>query len=136
MSMNTAPLPRRSLVPEPWGRKLLRAREDMAGLRLQDAADLASRWMLTSTAAISRLEARTEAPGGGRQQSQRQRAYILCLAYEVDPAELDLGPDDLPPNLAVPNRTPADLRESPTIWYDVTAGRRLAPVERIDDLAA
>lgn len=123
LHMSTATTsPARQLGPEPWGRKLLRAREDIARLRLADAAELASTYMLTSTAAISRLESRHDMPTGSRSQSQRQRAYILCVAYGVDPAELGLSPEDLPPNMEIEPRTPGELGISSTEWYDDTPG--------------
>lgn len=106
----------RQLPPEPWGRKMRRAREQVADLTLGEAAELASRFTLTDASTISRLESMTEPPTGARSKSQRQRAYILCLAYEVDPASLGLGPDDLLVDVVIPFRTPSDLREASTIW--------------------
>lgn len=105
-----------------------RAREDVAGLRLDQAADLASAWVLTSSATISRLEDRADMPTGGRSRSQRQRAYILCLAYGVDPAELGLGPDDLPTNMVIPARTLGEQGKPSTIWFTRTSEALAAEV--------
>jgi hypothetical protein len=104
------------MPPEPWGRRLTRAREDVAGLTLDEAATLAGRWMLTSKATISRLEAQNELPIGHRSASRRQLAYVLCLAYRVDPADFGLGSSDLPPGLRIPHRR---HHGASTSWYDV-----------------
>lgn len=87
------------IPPEPWGRRLERARTDVARLSLADAASIAGRLMLTSDATISRLEGLDQAPSGPRSGSRRQLAFVLCLAYQVDPAEFGLTIDDLPPGL-------------------------------------
>ena len=113
-----AQLPLRHLPPEPWGRRLTRAREDVAGLNLDEAATLAGHWMLTSKATISRLEQQPELPAGHRSGSRRQLAYVLCLAYRVDPADFGLGPGDLPVGLRIPPR-----RDSSTTWYEDQPGK-------------
>lgn len=104
------------LGPEPWGRKMLRAREDVAQLSLDEAVELAGHYTLTSAATISRLEDLSVVPTGPRARRRRATAYVLCLAYRVDPAELELGPEDAPPGTEIPPRTPADLVVSPTKW--------------------
>lgn len=117
MSVQPESSPRR-LPAEPWGRRLLRAREDVAGMRMEEAVDLLSRYMLITTSSISRLEKIPVVPTGPRQASRRQRAYMLCLCYGVDPADFDLGPNDIPPGLRLPPRTfGPDGRVLSTIWY-------------------
>lgn len=74
-----------------------RAREDVAELNLNTAAELIGRLVLTSGSTISRLEALRAAPSD---RVQRARAYLACLVYGVDPAELGLTPDDLPTEIA------------------------------------
>lgn len=81
------------LPPEPWGSKFRRAREDVAGYKLEVAAEAVSRYKLTSASALSRMEKR-EGPPPNR--SARGTAYIACVIYGVDPADLDLDPDDVP----------------------------------------
>jgi hypothetical protein len=71
-----------------------RARDHHAGLTIDQAVAEISRYMLTSTGSISRLES---LPDGPKSRSQRQLACIALVLYGVDPAELDLGRRDLPP---------------------------------------
>ncbi len=82
------------LPPEPWGRRLKRAREDVAGLRLEDAARKVAYFHPISDATLCRLEARAEVP---TTRSQLAASYIACLVYGVDPEDLDLNGDDVPP---------------------------------------
>jgi hypothetical protein len=109
------------MPPEPWGWRLKRAREVMAGLRQDQAAALVGYWMLTSEATISRLEDVPAVPAGPRSKSRRQLAYVLCLCYEVDPAEFGLTPDDLPSGIRIPKRTRINGRVSSTKWYETLA---------------
>lgn len=111
----------RRIPPEPWGRRLGRARWDLAHLTLSQAAALAGHWMLTTDSTISRLEGSDDLPSGPRNRSRRQLAYILCMAYMVDPADFGLTPEDLPPGLRVTARTPGEQAELPTIWTTVDA---------------
>lgn len=61
------------LPPEPWGRKMRRAREDVADLTLGQAAELASSYILTSASTISRLEQLDAPPPAvGRNKATRQ----------------------------------------------------------------
>lgn len=87
------------LPPEPWGRRLTRAREDVAGLTQSEALAIVGNYVATSDAMISRLESATERPTGQRTTRRLQLAFALCMIYGVDPAELDLSPNDLPPGL-------------------------------------
>lgn len=93
MSEQTAYTALRAMPPEPWGRKMRRAREDVAEMSLERAVAAAGDYLLTSTSTISRLESSTDVPTMAR---QRQLALVLCLAYDVDPAEFGLSPDDAP----------------------------------------
>ena len=83
--------------------------------------------MLTTDSTISRLESLNEVPSGPRNQSRRQLAYILCMAYMVDPAEFELTADDLPPGLAVTDRTAGGQQELPTIWT-TRGAKRMRPM--------
>lgn len=106
------------MPPEPWGRRLLRAREDVAGYSMEQAVELVSTYMLTTKSTISRLEQQTEAPNGHRAAGRRQLAYILCVAYGVDPADFGLTPDDLPPGISRAMRThESQGRGLSTNWY-------------------
>ena len=72
---------------------------------MDEAVALIGQWMLTTASSISRLEQLQVVPTGPRSASRRQRAYMLCLCYEVDPADFDLDPEDLPPGWEIPART-------------------------------
>ena len=88
-----------SLPPEPFGRKLCRIREDVAEILIEDLARRISQWTPVSSATLSRLEHATEVPS--RDQA-RLVATLFCIACGVDPAEVGLGFDDLPPAWDVP----------------------------------
>lgn len=109
----------RQLPAEPWGRKMQRAREDVARLKGKEAAELISPYFFTSGATISRLEAMEEVPSplDGKMRARRQLAFVLLRAYRMDPTDFDLSDDDLPPGIEIPPRTAADLEKSPTIWF-------------------
>jgi hypothetical protein len=81
----------RVLPPEPWGRRLRRVREDVGGFNMEQATAEMARYLLVSTASISRLEGLAEIPGDPR---QLRTAFVLCLICGVDPAELGLAPKD------------------------------------------
>lgn len=91
----------RRLNPEPWGSRLIRARETS---RFSPTQGKAAEWISRATsrpissATISRLESRDTLPPD---RSRRATAYLLCLLYELDPADLDLSPDDGPNELEV-----------------------------------
>lgn len=65
--------------------------------------EAAAQWIQAATmrpienSTISRLETRDERPSD---PGRRRNAYLLCILYEIDPAELGLGPDDGPGELA------------------------------------
>jgi hypothetical protein len=103
----------RQMPPEPWGRKLKRARWDLNHYTINEAVTLAGHYMMTSDAAVSRLESLDDVPHGPRSRRNRQLACVLCHAYRVDPAEFGLSDDDLPPSVAVSARSGT----SSTIWY-------------------
>jgi len=107
----------RHLPPEPWGRRMKRAREDVAHLSLDKAAKLISPYVFTSASNISRMESLTEAPHRAQSRSRRQLATVLVLSYGMDPAEFGLGDDDLPSGIDIPARTPSALEESLTVWF-------------------
>lgn len=109
------------IPPEPWGRRLSRVREDIAQLTLHQAAELANNFMITSYGSINRLERTTEAPTG---RLRRQLAFVLCRAYRVDPAEFGLGEDDIPPGVAIPDRS-AEVAVTSTKWDGAIESRRL-----------
>lgn len=97
---SAAPAGLRRLDPEPWGSRMTRARETS---RFAPSLKKAATWIGGKTrpiseATISRLESRTTVPSD---QSRRRTAFLLCLLYEVEPADLDLTPDDGPDELEV-----------------------------------
>lgn len=131
----TSPLEARQFTPippEPWGRRLARVREDVAGYTLDEAVALAGNFMLTTASTVSRLEGLDSEPVGNRQGSRRQLAYVLCRAYGVNPAEFGLTANDMPPGVTIPART----ADSSTIWeasvYPLRPGRnrRLTDAQR------
>jgi hypothetical protein len=73
---------------------MIRAREDIAGLKMADAAKRVSRYMLTSVGTISRLEQLPETPAVA---SRRALAAALLFIYGLDPQPFGVGRDDLPP---------------------------------------
>lgn len=117
-AVSSEPADYRPVPPEPWGRRLGRVRETVAGLTLDDAAALAGHYMLTTGSTISRLESLDVVPTGPRARSRRQLAYVLCRAYRVDPAEFGLDGGDVPPGVTIPDRS----TDSPTKWYCAVDG--------------
>jgi hypothetical protein len=105
----------RALEPEPWGRRLARARAN-AGYSLRDVE--ARLTPHVSRAGLARLEDRPSVPV---RPADRARAILVLLLYGVDPADFDLGPDDVPP--ATDLRALTKLRISRSGWMRVTAGR-------------
>jgi hypothetical protein len=82
------------LPPEPWGRRLRRAREDFAGLKLPEAAEAVSRYQLTTGSTLARLEY-LDGPPTNRQR--RVLATLALVIYGIDPEPFGLGRRDLPP---------------------------------------
>jgi hypothetical protein len=80
------------LDPESWGRRMMRAREDVALLTVRQVEDKTGGYV--SRSALSRIEALTEPPA---KIADRRRALVAVLLYRVDPAEFGLGPEDVPP---------------------------------------
>jgi integrase len=71
-----------------------RARKDVAGITsADDAIALIHTVWPIEAATLTRLEQRVSPPSSPR---QRRTAYLLCVAYRIDPAELDLSPADGP----------------------------------------
>lgn len=99
----------RPVPPEPWGRRLGRAREQLAGMRLDDAAAAVSWWMPTTASTISRLEKLQVEPVGARSGSRRALAFALCHVYGVDPAEFGVSVDDIPVGWDLVPLDPPDL---------------------------
>lgn len=113
MSTAVDHLPLRSMPAEPWGWRFKRAREQVAGLTMDQAVTLAGTYMLTSKATIHRLEKSDYAPTVfGKDKQRRQLAYVLCVAYGVDPAEFGLSSGDMPPGVELAPRS-----GSVTEWY-------------------
>ena len=81
----------RSLPPESWGSRLARARE-VSGFKLTAVERLLRPHLSRST--LSELEQRTEVP---TRAVDRGRVVLALVLYGVDPADFDLGPDDVPP---------------------------------------
>lgn len=101
----------RVLTPEPWGARLARARDE-AGWTVRGVEAAMRGFPGMSRGSISRLESLESAPTGAK---ERHRALLLVLLYGYDPADFDLGPDDVPPLIDL-NQI-VDLGVSSTIWY-------------------
>lgn len=82
------------LEPEPWGRRIKRAREDHAGLTLDQAVERIGQFRLTSTGSISRMEA---SPNEPLEPRRRELACVAAIVYGIHPAEFGVGSDDVPP---------------------------------------
>lgn len=63
---------------------------------------MAGYFVICSDSTISRIESLDTIPDGPRSTRRRQLAYVLCLAYRVDPGELGLTDGDNPPGLLLP----------------------------------
>lgn len=92
-------IPYKQMPPEPWGKRLGRARTQVAKMTLDDAVVAAGKYVRTTASTIARLEKCDVLPFGGVGRSRRELAAVLCLAYKVDPGEFGLGPDDYPPTV-------------------------------------
>ncbi len=80
------------LPPEPFGRKLTRAREDIAKLRMDQVANAISQWYPCTAATLSRLE-----NDPAMMPNKNQRIMVLAvLACGFDPEVFGLSWDDLP----------------------------------------
>lgn len=109
---------------ETWGWRLKRARMQVAGMNLDAAVAAVGKYMLTSPATIVRLEKEPVAPRTtGKDKQRRQLATLLCYLYGIDPGELGLGPDDLPPGIraVVDNGGGPDASATVTIRYSQPA---------------
>ena len=84
------------LPPEPWGRRMRRAREDYAGLSQDRAVDAISQVALVDATTIGRLERLEEPPTSPK---RRRMAYLLCLVYGLDPEQFGLDDGDVPPGI-------------------------------------
>ena len=119
----------RPVPPEPWGRRLARVRQDVAGLTLSQAADLVGHFLPTTDATISRLESRATPPVGPRQRSRRMLTYVLCMAYGVDPADFGVSDDDMPDEMHIPPRregmSSTKWQSAPAVVYQLPAHRIL-----------
>jgi hypothetical protein len=71
-----------------------RAREEFAGMTLNEAVAEIGRHYLTSGPTISRLEDSLEVPTDKR---RRALACIAAIVYGLDPAQFGVSSDDLPP---------------------------------------
>jgi transcriptional regulator with XRE-family HTH domain len=98
----------KSIPPEPWGSRIRRAREDVAGLTNEQAAAELNKYTSGSMSTISRLE---HSPSVPPQRRTREKAILLCHIYGIDPAELDLDVDELPIMLKRALRFPVTPRE-------------------------
>lgn len=78
------------LDPEPWGKRMTRARES-ANLTVRGVEDLTDGYVSKST--LSRLEDLSHVP---EKKKDRQRAVVCLVLYNVDPTDFGLGPDDWP----------------------------------------
>ena len=117
----------RALPPEPWGRRLRRVREDVGGLNMDQATAAMARYVVVSTATISRLEGLPAIPADPR---QLRTAFVLCVICGVDPAELGLAPKDTAAALpgAVRDAIGKDFPALSTKWLTTAppAARRAA----------
>ncbi|HSS09405.1 MAG TPA: hypothetical protein VLL25_05945 [Acidimicrobiales bacterium] len=96
-----------------------RAREDVARLRLDQATERMARFLIVSTATISRLESLAEIPTDPR---QLRTAFVACLVYGVDPAEMGLSPKGLP----VLNSLPSTVRDALAKEFPAVVTSRLS----------
>jgi transcriptional regulator with XRE-family HTH domain len=101
----------KSIPPEPWGSRIRRAREDVAGLTVEVAAGELNKYTNGSMSTVSRLE---HSPSVPPQRRTREKAILLCHIYGVNPAELDLDVDELPIMLRRALRFPVTTHEPGT----------------------
>ena len=81
----------RRLGPEPWGRRLERARSD-AGLTFREVEEIL--FPHVSKSGVVRLERRQEAPTF---RKDRARAALLLLVYGFELDDFELSEADIPP---------------------------------------
>lgn len=101
--------PRLVLAPEPWGARLLRAREQ-AGYTLREL-DRASDVLDFGRGPIHAMEQMTTVPA---KPMWRRRAFTYLTFLGFDPADFDLTDDDAP--RVIDLRALRDLGTSPTKW--------------------
>lgn len=114
------------LPPEPWGRRIKRGRE-FAGMTLDDAVAAVGRFMLTSTASISRMEDAVEVPKDPR---RRALAYLAAVSYELEPDQFGVRAEDLPAALAAAVRAERSPRGGGRPMAFVPEGVDPSAVER------
>ena len=91
----------RRIPPESWGSLLTRARKTSP---IKITQERAAFWIEQVTsrpidpATVGRLESLERPPAD---RARRRNAYLLSILYEIDPTELDLGPNDGPDELEV-----------------------------------
>jgi transcriptional regulator with XRE-family HTH domain len=93
----------KTIPPEPWGSRIRRAREDVAGLTNEEAARELNKYTSGSMSTISRLE---HSPSVPPQRRTREKAILLAYIYRVDPVDLDLDVGELPPMMRRALRMP------------------------------
>ena len=99
----------RRLGPEPWGIRMRRAR-DVARLNVRDVEEIL--FPHISKSALIRLEQLPHIPAG---RKDRGRAALVLLLYGINPEDLGISLDDLPP--AIDRRAIERLRPPSTKWY-------------------
>lgn len=87
----------KTLPPPSWGWEIKRAREEIAGLTLDQVTEAVSKFLNVTPSTISRLEKLDHTPRRLGQMRQRYLAYLLSLTYGIDPSVFDLDDDDVPP---------------------------------------
>jgi hypothetical protein len=102
--------PRMVLAPEPWGSRLLRAREQ-AGFTLREL-DRASDVLEFGRGPIHAMEQMQTVP---TKPMWRRRAYTYLTFLGFDPSDFGLTDDDAP--RVIDLRVLRDLGTSPTKWY-------------------
>lgn len=85
-------LPLRALGDETWGERLGRAR-GRSGLKLREAAEIASRVWPTTHTSLLRLESLREPP---TDQRRRFAALLAVLVYGFNPEDFGLSLSDIP----------------------------------------
>ena len=108
----------RRLGPEPWGIRMRRAR-DVARLNVRDVEEIL--FPHISKSALIRLEQLPHIPAG---RKDRGRAALVLLLYGINPEDLGISLDDLPP--AIDRRAIERLRPPSTKWYSLLAADRVA----------
>lgn len=110
----------RHLPPESWGKRLQRARMEVADLTVYTAAEHASHYWPTTHATVNRIEQLTDAPDRWTAGNRRALSYVLTRVYGVYPADWGLSRDDVPPSVAdaidadYGPETPSHLEDQPS----------------------